>query len=49
MNNPETLDGDFYNIWRQFDTKKRPHKWIVWPHSVSKGWCDPIENTIPDI
>jgi|688.fasta_scaffold02922_44 hypothetical protein len=49
VNNPETLDGDFYNIWRQFDTKKRPHKWIVWPHSASKGWLDPIENTIPDI
>lgn len=49
INNDITKDGEFYNIWRQFDTKKRPHKWIVWPHSESKGWCDPIEGIISTI
>lgn len=49
INDPETKDGHFYNIWREFDTKKRPHKWIVWPHSVSKGWCDCIENILPKV
>lgn len=49
INDDVTKNGDFYNIWRQFDTKKRPHKWIVWPHSESKGWCDPIEGTLSNI
>jgi len=30
-------------IWRQFYTKVKPYKWLVWPHSVSKGWCTRIE------
>jgi glycosyltransferase involved in cell wall biosynthesis len=30
-------------IWRTFNTVKIPHKWIVWPHSVSQGWMDRIE------
>lgn len=46
VQNQETADGNFYNIWREFDTKKKPHKWIVWPHSESKGWCDPIEGSL---
>jgi len=49
VNNTETKDGNFYNIWRSFDTKKRPHKWIVWPHSESKGWMSPIEGILPNI
>lgn len=49
MDNPETKDGEFYNIWRQFDTKKKPYKWIVWPHSESKDWCDPIEGVLPRV
>jgi len=23
-----------------------PHSWIVWPHSVSKGWADPITGVL---
>ena len=48
LNNTENT-SEFHNIWRQFETKKRPHKWIVWPHSVSKDWCDPIEGVLPRI
>lgn len=34
------------NIWRTFDTEKRPVKWIVWPHSGLKGWLDKIEGRL---
>lgn len=40
-------NGEFYNIWIEFETKKRPYKWIVWPHSVSNGWCSIVENKLP--
>lgn len=36
-------DPDGYcKVWREFQTKEMPHDWIVWPHSISKGWADPI-------
>jgi len=36
-------DPDGYcKVWREFQTKVRPKKWIIWPHSKSKGWCDMI-------
>jgi hypothetical protein len=36
-------DPDKYcKIWREFQTDKKPSSWIVWPHSASKGWSDPI-------
>lgn len=36
-------DPDGYcKVWRSFRTKVKPHSWIVWPHSISKGWTDPI-------
>jgi hypothetical protein len=35
------LDRDKYcKIWREFNAESRPKKWLVWPHSASKGWCD---------
>ena len=36
----------FVHIWREFESANPPYKWRVWPHTVSKGWLDPIENTI---
>lgn len=36
----------FINVWRTFNTEIKPAKWIVWPHSISKGWCDKIEGKI---
>jgi hypothetical protein len=40
-------DPDGYcKIWREFQTKTKPHGWIVWPHSVSKGWADPITGVL---
>lgn len=36
-------DPDGYcKIWREFQTEQKPHSWIVWPHSKSKEWVDPI-------
>ena len=28
----------FLHIWRSFYHDKRPHRWIVWPHSQEHGW-----------
>lgn len=40
-------DPDGYcKVWREFQTKEKPHDWIVWPHSLSKGWADPIIGTL---
>lgn len=40
-------DPDGYcKVWRSFETKQKPNGWIVWPHSISKGWADPITGNI---
>lgn len=40
-------DSEGYcKIWRSFETAKRPVSWLVWPHSKSKGWSDPITGQI---
>jgi glycosyltransferase involved in cell wall biosynthesis len=40
-------DPDGYGkIWREFNTSKKPTKWVVWPHSLSKDWCDKIEGNL---
>jgi len=41
-------DPDGYcKVWRTFQYAGRPTKWVVWPHSISKGWCDKIEGILP--
>lgn len=36
-------DPDKYcKVWRSFHADIMPSSWIVWPHSISKGWADPI-------
>lgn len=40
-------DNEGYcKVWRSFETSKMPSSWLVWPHSVSKGWSDPIVGNI---
>ena len=40
-------DPDGYcKVWREFQTKILPKKWIVWPHSTSKGWCEMITGNL---
>lgn len=36
----------FIHLWREYMGDKQPTFWRVWPHSISKGWCDRIENKI---
>lgn len=41
-------DPDKYcKVWRTFQYAGKPTKWVVWPHSVSKGWCNKIEGILP--
>jgi len=40
-------DPDGYcKVWREFQTDQNPHSWIVWPHSTSKGWAEPITGNL---
>ena len=40
-------DPDGYcKVWREFNYGGKPTKWIVWPHSISKGWCNKIEGNL---
>ena len=41
-NDPE----GYCKVWRSFITKEKPHSWLVWPHSINKGWADPITGPI---
>lgn len=37
---------DFYEIHRDFYAYKTLKYWVVWPHSVSKGWCRRLTGNI---
>ena len=40
-------DPDKYcKVWRSFHADEMPSSWIVWPHSISKGWADPINGQL---
>jgi glycosyltransferase involved in cell wall biosynthesis len=40
-------DPDGYcKIWREFQTTHKPKYWVVWPHSVSKDWCERISGNL---
>ena len=43
--NKVKADGEWVNIRVEMQGPK-PHKWIVWPHSASKGWCQKIEGMV---
>ena len=36
------ITQEHITIWKEYLGKK-PSKWVVWPHSKSKGWVDKIE------
>jgi hypothetical protein len=46
IKNQLKTNEEFLKIWRTFNTEKKPSKWIVWPHSKSKGWLGKIENKL---
>ena len=37
---------DHFSVCREFTSVVKPTKWILWPHSESKGWLDKMENKI---
>jgi len=40
-------DPDGYcKVWREFSAETMPKKWVVWPYSASKGWCEKIVGAI---
>jgi hypothetical protein len=40
-------DPDGYcKVWREFQTENKPKYWVVWPHSISKDWCDRITGNL---
>lgn len=39
--------GDKYiKLWREFNTEGKPHHWVVWPFSTSKGWGQRITGNL---
>ena len=34
------------HLQNEFCTTKKPFKWIVWPHSKTKGWLEKMEKTL---
>jgi hypothetical protein len=42
----KSVDDGYYKIWRTFNVTEKPHKWIVWPHSESKEWCERLEGLL---
>ena len=43
--NKLTSEGEWMHINVDMQGQK-PFKWIVWPHSESKGWCEKIEGLL---
>ena len=40
INEAKNPNGDKYiKLWREFQCESKPHHWVVWPFSKSKGWC----------
>jgi glycosyltransferase involved in cell wall biosynthesis len=42
MNDPDK----YCKIWREFNCFEKPKYWVVWPHSISKGWCERITGNL---
>jgi len=40
-------DPDGYcKVWREFNITTKPKYWVVWPHSISKGWGDRLTGNL---
>jgi hypothetical protein len=42
----EDPNSKFINIWREYEDLVQPHSWRVWPHTISKGWMEKIDQKI---
>jgi len=38
-------EGEWIQIWKEYDGEK-PDKWVVWPHSKSKGYIERLEQDL---
>ena len=38
-------DNEWINVVVDYQGEK-PYKWIFWPYSTTKGWCEKIERVI---
>lgn len=36
----------YCKLWREFQTAHKPHYWVVWPYSTSKGWCERLTGNL---
>lgn len=45
LNSKENNDKA-YTIWREYETKDIPYKWVVWPQTKNGKWLDRIEGLI---
>jgi hypothetical protein len=41
----QDVDG-YSKVWRTFNITEKPTKWIIWPYSISQGWCEKLEGVI---
>lgn len=37
---------NYIKLWQEFQTDTLPKKWIVWPHTISKGWVNRLEGNL---
>jgi len=45
VNNLLSTSGEWVQIWKEYDGPK-PDKWVVWPHSKSKGYIERLEQNL---
>jgi hypothetical protein len=45
INNLLSISGEWIQIWKEYNGPK-PDKWVVWPHSKSKGYIERLEQNL---
>ncbi len=40
------MNDNVIKICRTFQTSEHIYKWVLWPYSTSKGWCDKLEGKL---
>ncbi len=45
VNNLLSTSREWIHIWKEYDGPK-PDKWVVWPHSKSKGYIERLEQNL---
>lgn len=45
LKNSARNNNGWINLWREYNGPV-PYKWIVWPYSSTKGWCEQLSNNL---